>query len=383
MFVRNFYPDRFLRTICGTDPFRDYCRERGIAFDVASTAAMQAEDYQRWLTALAGLPNDHQVQIDLEFARINEMADRDAVAHCLKAAEGQELPSDQIPGEAAVALWFFLHHPKIFHEVFLHQEAAEREGWHNAQAPSGLGLNYLEAKAAALAASLKDFFQAREGIGRFCAVDAYHLSEAYCFVAHISDRVQVVEAFTSRGELNVQRLWPAVPVLFAYYPQDGTVLLKSHLHSSDWILELFQRFARAVLGVELGQEHCLGHVFELDLLKRRFDPLPDADDMQMVRVKTLHLLYPERQGRRQVRFETLLSDEQFAVPHLVQAHLTGVGLFDQLQVAHAELQIKLHVDGESKSYIVRLWPNRCNLSQTPLAERFRACLQRWGISHVR
>ena len=43
--------------------------------------------------------------------------------------------------------------------------------------------------------------------------------------------------------------------------------------------------------------------------------------------------------------------------------------------------VKLKVEGRSKSYLIRLWPNRSNLGQTPLGERFRACLRRWGISH--
>jgi len=382
MFVRNFHPDRFVRSVYGTDPFREYCGQRNILVDPALLAPMREEEYRLWLTALAQLSSDQQVQVELDLTKVNEMGDRDAVAHLLKAAEGKELPSDLVPGDAAVALWFFLHHPDIFHEVFLHQEIQEMDCWRNAQAPAGLTLNYLEGKAAALAATVKDFFQAREGIGRFCAVNAYRLNEAYCFVTHVSDRLHLSEGFTDSGELTTHQLWPAVPVLFVYYPMDGTVLVKSHLQASDWLLDLFQRFGRAVLGVELDPS-CVGHTFELDRLKRRFDPQPDADDMEMVRVKTLHLHYPERHGRRQVKLETVAGDEQFALLHLIQAHLNGAGVFDQLVVGHAELHIKLRIEVRSKSYLIRLWPNRCNLTESPLAERFRACLKRWGLYHVR
>jgi hypothetical protein len=383
MFVRNFHLDRFLGSIYGTEPFVEYCGQRNIAFEhPAPGPLMHEEDYRRWLSALAQLTSEQQIQVELDLAKVNEMGDRDAVAQLITAAEGKDLPSDLIPGDSAVALWFFLHHPGLFHEVFLNHEAQELAYWRNAQAPPGLLLNYLEGKAAALAASLQEFFKSREGIGRFCAADAYRLNEAYCFVAHVSDRTRLLEGFTDQGEHTLQRFWPALPVLFAYYPQDGMVLLKSHLQASDWVLELFRLFGRVVLGVEL-EAGCFGHTFELDLLKRRFDPLPDAEDMEMVRVKTLYLHYPERHGRRQVKLETLSSDEQFAILQLVQAHLSGAGLFDQLRVSHAELQVKLRVEGRSKSYLIRLWPNRCNLNQSALGERFRACLKSWGLYHAR
>lgn len=382
MFVRNFHPDRFIRSLFATEPFRDYCGQRNIPITPAESAPMREDNYRLWTAALARLPGEQQVQVELDLAKVNEMGDRDAVAHLLKAAEGKELPSDLIPSDAAVALWFFLHHPGIFHEVFLNHETEERDWWQNARAPPALALNFLDGKAAALAASVQDFFREREGIGRFCVVNAYRLEGAYCFVAHVSDRLHLVDGFTDSGELTGQRVWPALPVIFVYYPQDGTVLLKSHLHAGDWLLDLFQRFGRAVLGAEL-DAGCLGHTFDLDRLKRRFDPLPDAEDMEMVRVKSLHLHYPERHGRRRLKLETLASDEQFAVLQMIQAHLSGDGIFDQLLVYHAELQIRLRVEGQHKSYAIRLWPNRSNLSQTPLAERFRACLKHWGLYHVR
>jgi hypothetical protein len=380
MFLRNFHPARFLRTVCGTDPFREYCAQRDIDFESTPDAQLSDES-QRWSSALARLPSDRQMHVALELAQVNELGDRDAIGHLFKAAEGGELPPDLLPGDAAVALWFLMHHPDIFHEVFLHHESEEQDAWRNAQAPAGLELNYLDAKSASLSTTLQEFFQMREGVGRYCAVDASRLREAYCFIVHVSDRVHLADGFSAAGEPTAMRLWPAFPVIFAYYPQDGMILLRSHVQAADWILELFQRFGRNVLGTELGPD-CLRHTFELDLLKGRFDPLPDADDMELVRVKTLHLHYPERDGRRQLRLETLASDGQFAILELMREHVSGSGIFDQLRVGYAELQLRLRVEGGSKNYIVRLWPNRSNLGQTPLADRFRACLKRWGIYHV-
>src|SRR5207244_619660 len=103
----------------------------------------------------------------------------------------------------------------------------------------------------ALAADLQEFFKLREGTGRFCTVETSRLDSASCFVAHVAGRVQLVDSFTEDGEPTTQRLLPAFTLLFVYYPQDGSILLTSSLQSQGRILELFQRFGRTVLGLEL------------------------------------------------------------------------------------------------------------------------------------
>src|SRR5262249_1658807 len=155
-----------------------------------------------------------------------------------------------------------------------------------------------------------------------------------------ADRLQGIEMFTEEGEQTLQRLRPAFPVLFIYYPEDGTILLKSSLESDERILELFQRFGRSVLGVDL-DERCLGHPFALDSLKSPPHFLPDADDMESVRIKTLHFRYPARSGRQQVKLETLSSDDGPAMLRLIQTHMSAEGVLDQVGVCYAELQVLL------------------------------------------
>jgi len=55
----------------------------------------------------------------------------------------------------------------------------------------------------------------------------------------------------------------------------------------------------------------------------------DAADMEMVRVKTLHFRYPERYGRRQVKLETLMDDEQFAILKMIQSHMSEESVLSQ------------------------------------------------------
>src|SRR5690606_35378695 len=160
---------------------------------------------------------------------------------------------------------------------------------------------------------------------------------------------------------------------FVYYP-DGTVLLKSRLRASGRLLELLQYFGRAVLGTELAED-CLADAFHLDPLKQEFQPLPDAEDMELVRIRSLQVRYQERQGRRQVKLKTLLSDSPAAVGELVFAHLPAGKLLNRLQVSYAELQVRLQSEGIRRNVLIRLWPNRCNVSPTLLGERLRACLK--------
>lgn len=378
MFTRPFHPDHFLRSVYGTEPFVDYCRHHHIVFEQAPATRLQTADVRRWVAALAQLSREQHAQVELEMATVNEMAHPEAVAHLLEVAEGKELPPDHVPGGAPLALWFLLHHPDLFHEVFLHHEIREVDSWRTAKAPAHLRLLDLDPRARALAATLRKFFQAHEGTGRFCAVEGYQLPEAACFVAHVADRLQFFQTFTDAGRPTRQRLRPARQVLFVYYPRDGTVLFQSHLRSRERTAGLLECFGQAVLGAQVIP---CQDAFHLDLLKQPFHPLRDAADMEMVRVKALHLRSPERHGRRLIKLETLASDTPSAIDHLLLSVGGRAGLV-HLQVCHAELQVRLRLGGRSKNFSIRLWPNRCNLSLTALGNRFRACLKRWGLLHA-
>ncbi len=379
MFTRTFHPDRFLRSVYGTQPFVDYCERRGLPFAQTLAKPLETEDARRWMATLAELPHDEHARVELELTKVNEMATHEALAHLLEAVEGEILPPDSLPGGAPLALWFFLNEPDLFHQVFLHHEIRELTCWRTAQASPGLATTDLAGRTRALNAQLREFFHLQEGTAGFCTAEAYPLSEAVCFVGQVADRLQFLESFTDGGKLTSARVRPALPVLFVYYPSDGRVFLKSHLRSRDRTQDLFRRFGQAVLDSPVA---CDDDAFDLDLLLHPFHPLPDADDMEMIRIKTLHLRYPERDGRRQIKLETRVSDEQGAIETLLRSHLRG-GIGQELRVCHAELQVRLRLAGGTKNYLIRLWRNRCTLNQTPLGNRFRACLARWGLSHAK
>jgi hypothetical protein len=159
-----------------------------------------------------------------------------------------------------------------------------------------------------------------------------------------------------------------------YYQRDGTVLLRSPLQAADRVRDLLDCLGRTVLGSPL---ESVGPGFTLDRLKEAFQPLPDADDLEMVRVKTLHLRYPGRSGRRELRLQTLTSDGPRAVQELLRAHAGGA--IDELRVSHAVLQVRLRLEGCSKTHLVRLWPDRCDAGEGPFRTRILASLRSWGL----
>lgn len=380
MCTLEFHRGRFLRFVYGTKPFVEYCQERRIPFAQEPDGLPTLVDLQRWAEALARLSPEEQLRVEMDLARVHALVQPDAIRLIVEAVDGR-VPADQVGGGAPLALWFYLHRREVFDAVFFRQEIRDLDGWQTGRGPNGVSLSAMPARAAALTESLRRFFRVREGTGRFCVVDAYRLGDAVAFDAQVADRLRTVEAFSEAGALMLHRLRPALRVVFVYDPAEGTILLRSHLRARQRLLELYQLFGRSVLRVVLGED-CLADTFDLDVLKREFLPLPDAPDMERIRIKSLCLRYPERAGRRQVKLETLASDTPSAVRELLRVHGGDDAVFEQLRVCHAELQVILRVNGRAQSHVIRLWANRSNLSRTATGERLRACLRRWGLSHV-
>jgi len=170
--------------------------------------------------------------------------------------------------------------------------------------------------------------------------------------------VHLVEGFAADGGPAVERLRPALAVLFAYAPADGTVRLKAPVRAGDRVRELFDLFGRAVLGRPVTG---VGEAFDLERLKRPLALLPDESDMDPPRVRTLHLRYPARFGRRTLKLETRASDAPDAIEQLVLAHVTDP---TTLAVCYAELEVRIHSGGRPRTHLVRLWPDRSSLSRS-------------------
>ncbi len=379
MLQRPFLPEPFLSRVYGTVPFLDYCRVQGIPYGQDLGSHLPAAGLERWTSALAEMSREQHARVELDLAKVNELAGPEGNAHLLQASGSEPLPPDTVPGGEAVALWFLLQRPDVFHDVFLRHGSREGACWRTVHVRKGLGLRHPDARARALGNELRAFF-GRGGAGiPCCAVEAHRLAGAFYFTAQVSDRPQFYQVFTDEGRVETQRLRRALSVAFAYYPACGTALLESPMPPGERAEDLLRRVTMAVLGFAPPAQESPYH---LDPLKEQFRPLPDSDDMESVRVKSIHLRYPARTGRRRLEFATLSSDGPFAIEQMLRAHLPDED-FTDLRVTYAELQIRLRDGGGTRDHVVRLWPDRSNLGPTPLGDRFRTCLGRWGLAHAR
>jgi hypothetical protein len=368
MFSPVFHPPAFLRQVVGTEPFADYCRQRGLPRGAG-------RDLSRWRQLLSRLPPDEQARIELELTEVHALSGRDGNAHLL-AAGGDTLPLT-VPGGPALALWFLVRRPDVFAAVALHHEVRAVRSWRSARVEPGLPIEGVSGREGQLAERLRAFFSLRAAPGPFCAVEAHRFDDTLCLTAYVADRLRLVESFTDGGRRSLARLRPAMTAVFTYRPADGAVRLRSPLRSPDRILSLLQCFTEEVLGQSVRRLETLYH---LDRLKAPFRPLPDTADMEFARLKALHLRYPARLRWRQVKLETLRSDGPTAIEELLAVH-AGVDVsIDDLYVSYAELQVRLRERRGSRDHLVRLWPDRCSLGPTPLHDRFRRCLRQWGLS---
>ena len=370
MLTRAFYLSSVLRSIADTEQFREYCRARGIALD--PTSPRRAADW--WPAAVSSLPPDQQTRVEWELAEVSELSGPDETAHLVKAA-GDRLPPEAVPAGAPLALWCLLHRPEVFRDVLLHHDAREDYCWRRAKAAAGIRVDGLPGRMPALAAALRTAYGRAAGGGRFCAADAEPRPDGVCVVARVSDRPRLLEEFTADGEEVVRCVRPTSILYFLYTPRDGAVWLKSPVRAADSVRDLFRCFGDAVLGSPVA---CGGPLFDLDRLKHPFHPLPDAEDMELVRVRALHLRYPARRGRRRVVLSTLPGDHPGAVEEMLGTHVADLA---GLRVSHAELQVRVRAGGRVRDYPIRLWPDRYSLARTPLGERLFQCLRRWELCH--
>jgi hypothetical protein len=367
--------DRFLRSVDGSEVFRAFCRARQIPAGLPASARSREEAVERWVVAVSHLPEALREQVEREQAAVTELGSREGVAHLLHAAGGTGLPPDDVPDGGPLALWFLLFRPVVFWDVFFHHEHRAVDVWHAAKAPPGLQVPDVPRAARSLARALGVALRRRDRAERCCSTVAYRLPGGLCFAAWSAGRPVFVEEPTAGGEFLCRPVTAARCAYFAYYPQDGTVLLHAPPQPVSLVRDLLACFGRDVLGAPVQSEVAS---FALDRLKHPFHPLPDADDMEMIRVKTLALRYPERAGRRKVTIRSLTSDRPSAMAELLHAHAGADALAD-LRVAYAELQVRLRIEGRGKNHLIRLWPDRCDVGRGPVGDRMLACLRRWGL----
>jgi hypothetical protein len=382
MFTRYFRIDTFLRRVYGTRPFIEYCLSRGIDFPQGSPdrpRRFRTRDVRRWATAFDRLAADEQERVLVDLWKINDLAHVGKGFEIVSVAQGR-LPPPDVPAGAPLLLYYLVQHREFFETFFFHHRIGVTGCWKITAGPVAAG-GPIETRKDALRAAIQAFFTANEGTEGYCHIDVQAGAGAYRFDVYVAERLQLLEEFTGNGKHTIRRTRPAFAMVFLYRPADGTLSLKTRHTTREDILELFQLFGRVVLGVELPDD-CLRDLFQLDVLKEGHDLLPDDVDMVSARVKALDLEYSAARGLRKVKFDTLATDAPDAMNALLAAHVPGPALLASLRVIRAELQVRMREKGATRNVYVELHRNRCSLDQSPLGDRLRRCLGRWGLCHA-
>lgn len=364
---------RVFSRLNGTTIFRAYCRSRGLDRAHSLESRVRPPDVPWAVAAIARLPPAQRGAVERELAALDELHGPGGIAHLLEAAGDACPPPECIPDGSPVALWFLLHRPDVFWEVYFHHEARDPDVWHTARTAAGVRIDDVDGRGSSLGRAISELFERHEGTGRYCVVQPFHLPGATAFVARIAGRPRMMERIPGRHESRWRPLADATCVQFVYYRRDGTVLLQAPFRSLERIRDLRECFGRTVVRASVE-----GTDFALDRLKRPFHPLADAPDMDLVRVKSLHLQYPERAGRRQIKLETLTTDSPAAIDELLRAHVGGATI-DTPRVVHAVLHVRLRIGGRPKHHLIRLWPDRCDVGGGHVRDRILTCLRRWGL----
>ena len=361
--------DCFLRGIHGSDVLLDYCQARQLPFLPIGPQEAWSEGIRRWRETIAALPNERRCRIEREMAAVEAMADRAGVQH-LREAAGDERPVTDDSNPVQAVLEMVLHRPELFWEVYYHHEHRGDDVWRAARTTTRPRPPAVRVAALALASALAAFFPASGMAEEAWRVETNESPVAVSFVARRASR-------TRGDELTADQPECAAPasLQFLYYPDHGTVLLQPAPGSTQHSTGLLDCFSRSVLGAPLQPAPS----FTLDQLKYPFHPPPAAPAITSVRVKSLHLRYPARGGRRLLSFDTLTSDSPTAIDDLLQTHV-GAESLAHLTVAHAVLQVRVLTDeGRPRTHLIRLWPDRCDLGKGPLGDRMLTCLRRWGL----
>ena len=363
--------DRFLTGLARSPLLAEWCVRRDLplpsGLDTGSEE-QRAEAVRLWAEILTALSPEKRHPLRHELEAITNLAGPLGNAHLLEAAGPSGGPPAEVTGGVPLALWFLLHQPVLFAEVHRNHVHRDLDIWRAARTtPCPRLLNPRNAAAALAEALNRAFAGTRETDWH---VTGHDLPDAVAFVA-VDEGARQGSPERPASSDRPDRI---AQLQFVYYPEHGTILLQPGLGPEELAARLLACFASAVLDQPL----LAGTAFDLDRLRWPFKPAPDFLDMEGVRLKTLHLRYPERDGRRVLALDTLDSDEPGAVETLLRRHV-GDDLLPQLSVIHAVLQVRLQADGTPRDHLVRLWRDYCDVGPGPLGDRMLRCVRRWGL----
>lgn len=359
-----------LLSACDSPLLAEFCRDRVLPPPGERSSAnleVSVALAGSWATLIERRPEPEREAVLQELEAITDLTAPLGNSHLLDAA-WPDCPPAGVARGTPLALWFLLRRPDFFDAVWrnhLHRDldvsrAARVEPCPKPKTPTDAP-DRLLGELRAL------------GLAQGWSVIRHDLSQAGA-LALVAERSATGKGVAESLPAGLDRPLQSDRLEFSWYPAQGTLLLHPGLGPEQHLLDLLAAFARSVGAGSL----LAGPAFDTDRLRWPFPPPPDDLDLEEVRLKCLHLRYPERDGSRLVLLDTLETDTSAAVEELLDRHVPQETLLE-LGVHQADIQLRLRVGDGSRHHLIRLYPNFCDLGRGALGERLLACVRRWGL----
>lgn len=385
---RNYSPKTFLRQ-APNRMLKTYFADKNLLSEVDFDALGKAE-IDPIIEAVNVLPEEQSSRIEADFRQAYEMACAKGVQLLIEEAQspfhGLNVSAvlENMENHYETALWFLIHHPKVFGIASRFDYMDRAGGWKRRYVGEGLTPAIEEEDKEELARAIGAFYK-RQGRGRHCTVDNYlrYEPERHCYFAYPEDYPKTEMGYDEQGQFHHWPTRSAFEVIFVYKPGNGNLEVCAKGTSKE-IKELEWIFCTRILGMTLLPDET-GRRFNLARLKdKNLDFVRDpGDGIEKVTIKMLRLDLPGRPDRR-ITIEASSPNVEQPVHALIDRALSKANVgYDAMVVSRARLQFTFapREGKRSKTLTFEIsLPDRWTLRDDPLDQIAKKYIERWGLT---
>ncbi|MDD3661474.1 MAG: hypothetical protein PHG63_00225 [Candidatus Dojkabacteria bacterium] len=367
----------FLRYI-DDDLLKQYFEQKGINITIPQ-ASSDNERVEALQALIEALPQEKLNELEYDFSEVKEMASEFGLESILTVADsyGISLQHDieEIENCTNQAFYAFLHQPKIFESARVLHDTTTLANKSRRVDLKKVSVDQAELRTEALTSRLSEYLIGKYGKGKQCRAEVYRFKDRACFLLYPEDYKKSDLEYQEDDLKRVTRR-PSFQITYIYYPETGTLEVASSYRGKT-IKDLFDLFSEAVLEDEKPVDD-YQKIYELDkLLRPDFVFLTEPEDMiESVGLKHLRLV-----GRLDKTIQVTIDLKEFNGVKTMQEYLSRQNMHpSHYFVNQARIQVKYRGEGRKGRVTMQLtFPDKCNLSDTPLHTKTRKYLAKWGL----
>ncbi len=352
---------------------------------VNTTSLPKPEDKEErpgyWQRVLLTLPSDKLDQVEGGFREINDMAFESGILWLNAMAKNAdvELPKEieNLPNPINQALHTYMKYPAIFNDAATQYYMVDIKAKKERVGLRVRSVAEIMERKDILADVLKGYLLEEDGRGRRCQVDVHINQKQVTFIAYPEDFIKT-ELEYKNGKLEKESRRPSFQITYVYHADSGRLGLCAK-GGADREQALMEIFNTAVLE-DKNPLPARQKVFDLDrFLDRNFELVHDLEDgIEKITVKELRLVH-RHIPKFKISFEVSEQDGLKAMQEFVFKHGINPELWE---VRRASVQIKFPGKGRKGGVTIQITaPDKCNLNDTPLHQKAKKYLSKWGLEN--